>query len=505
MERFALIVTALTLAAVAAAGAVRVGRRRTRSKPAGDIIQQHIDLFQGGRLSDSAVRIARLTFEQMLERGESGCIEATLRPGLEFAVNVRALAEIGAPGAGDILERQLQRRIGSDPLEQSWYLLDLAHGLRLLDRGECLPALLRRASAEGLPLAHLLAAEIVCFSGFVRALRRPESAHGRCALRVLHQALVGLRCGVQPQVVVMARLGEAVETVWERRHDDTDPMLVRIFAEALRLQRRAEHAERSFSDDAERDTFRTEMALLRELAEPMAEYLDDARVALLGSLAAAPRERQADWLRALTDLRADTAAAVLPLLDAQGLACPALAVESLAWSGDDRVGPWLCEWTLGSGRKTQTACYLAVLKTLRHFPSEDAERVLIKAMADRSATVRAAALGSLGWWEPVSRATAVAAMRTARRDRNADVRRAAEAAFARLGERLALQWFRLQFAGENSDPIHHAIQATADEGLMLLWPDLDRLADADDCDVAYHACEALEQLRESLSVSGSLR
>jgi HEAT repeat protein len=145
------------------------------------------------------------------------------------------------------------------------------------------------------------------------------------------------------------------------------------------------------------------------------------------------------------------------------------------------------------------------LKTLRHFPSAETEWVLLKVMAEHDAKVRAAALGSLGWWEPLARGEVVAPMRRARLDRHADVRRAAEAAFARLGERQALQWFRLQFAGENSDPIHHAIQATADEGLVLLWPDLDRLADAEDGDVAYHACEALEQLRESMSVSGSLR
>src|SRR5262249_1373877 len=111
----------------------------------------------------------------------------------------------------------------------------------------------------------------------------------------------------------------------------------------------------------------------------------------------------------------------------------------------------------------------------------------------------------LGWWEPLCRTDVVAVMQRARHDRHADVRRAAEAAFARLGERQALQWFRLQFAGEKSDPIHHAIQATADEGLVLLWPDLDRLGDAEGGDWAYHACEALEQLRESLSVSNSLR
>ena len=504
MERFALIVTVLSIAVLAIAAARRT-RRRGRSAPLPDVIQQHIDLFQGDPLSDSAVRVARITLEQMLENGETAGVEARMRPGTGFAVNVRALVEIGSKEAGDVLERQVQRRIGTDPVEQSWYLLDLAHGLRMMDRGACLPALLRRVSAEGLPLAHLLAAEIVCFSGFIRALRRPETPHGRCALRVLHQALIGLRSGVQPQVVVLGQLGEAVETVWARRHDDTDPLVVRVFVEAMRLLRRADHAARSFTDESEREAYLTQTGILQDLAEPMAEYLDDVRGALLGSLEGEPRERHADWLRALTDLRADTAAVVLPLLDANQLAVPDLAVESLASSGDDRVGPWLCQWARGRGRKTQPACYSSVLKTLRHYPSEEAEHVLVKALADGSPSVRCAALGSLGWWEPVRRPEAVAAMRSARHDRHADVRRAAEAAFARLGERQALQWFRLQFTGENSEPIHHAIQVTADEGLVLLWPDLDRLADAEDGDVAYHACEALEQLRESLSVSGSLR
>jgi hypothetical protein len=33
---------------------------------------------------------------------------------------------------------------------------------------------------------------------------------------------------------------------------------------------------------------------------------------------------------------------------------------------------------------------------------------------------------------------------------------------------------------------------------MLLWPDLDRLADAEDADVAHHAREALERLCEDM-------
>jgi len=39
------------------------------------------------------------------------------------------------------------------------------------------------------------------------------------------------------------------------------------------------------------------------------------------------------------------------------------------------------------------------------------------------------------------------------------------------------------------------------EGLTLLWPDLDRLADAEDADIAHHAREALERLGEELERS----
>jgi hypothetical protein len=49
--------------------------------------------------------------------------------------------------------------------------------------------------------------------------------------------------------------------------------------------------------------------------------------------------------------------------------------------------------------------------------------------------------------------------------------------------------------------IHETIQLAASESLTLLWPDLDRLADAEDTDVAHHAREALERLREEMDSS----
>jgi hypothetical protein len=81
---------------------------------------------------------------------------------------------------------------------------------------------------------------------------------------------------------------------------------------------------------------------------------------------------------------------------------------------------------------------------------------------------------------------------------SADVRLAAQAALARLGERRALHWFRQTLAGEmDAPPTPEAIRRISTEGLTWLWPDLDQLADSDDVEVAHHAREALEQLRES--------
>ena len=112
--------------------------------------------------------------------------------------------------------------------------------VRSLNRSQSLPHLLRCAEEAGdLPLGHFFAAETVCFLGFAGYVRQPDTPLGRAALRVLHRAMEGLRCGVQPQVVAEARLGEMIEALWDHRPDTIDPLLVRVFAEAVRLLRRA--------------------------------------------------------------------------------------------------------------------------------------------------------------------------------------------------------------------------------------------------------------------------
>ena len=144
--------------------------------------------------------------------------------------------------------------------------------------------------------------------------------------------------------------------------------------------------------------------------------------------------------------------------------------------------------------------YQAILRALRGHPSRETEAFLLLAVRDWDPTFRAAALGSLGWWEPISTPQVLTFLQEARQDLNPEVRQAARAALARLGERQALQWFRQGLTCEDPQRVHEAIQLVAGEGLTLLWPDLDRLADAEDADVAHHAREALEGLREELEL-----
>ncbi len=523
MVQTALISMAVMLLCMLLAAAFLLGRHLRRRQDEGPelspVTRQHIDLFQGGQLSEAAVESAKSRFRELLERGEFDRVEASLHPGTRYVIHVRALAELGTDDAGRILERQLQRRLTNDVMEQSWYWIDLANGLRTLNREQSLPQLLRCAEAGGdHPLSHLLAAETVCFLSFVGYLRQADSSLGQAALRVLHRALEGLRCGVQPQVAAEARLGELIEVLWDHRPERVHPLVVRVFSEALRTLRRAPHAEVLLAEDQyEQEAFSWQMSRLAALEPALNEYLDEAPRQLCAALATATPQEQRDLLYALADLRAETAPAVLPLLENADFAQAELAVLTLRWSRDPRVAPFLCEWVRRCVRLTRRMRprpltvlarysaipaglpYQAILRALRGHPSPETEAFLLLATRDRNSTYRSAALGSLGWWEPFQRDQVSACLREARHHPHPMVRQTARAALARLGERQALQWFRQALSGQDSQRAHEAIQAVANECLTLLWPDLDRLADSESVDVAIHACEVLEQLHEEMN------
>jgi hypothetical protein len=435
---------------------------------------------------------------------------------MQYVVQVRALTELGTEDAGRILERQLERRLSEDQVEQSWYWIDLANGLRSLNRAQSLPYLLRCAEAAGdIPLGHFFAAETVCFLGFGSYLRQVEAPLGRAALRLLHQALEGLRHGVPPHVVVEGRLGELVENLWDNR-PALDPLAVRVFHEALRLLRRAAHGEHALAGEMpELEAFRWQTSRLAALEPVLNEYLHDVASDLRKALARAAPALQQDIFQALADLRAEAGEEILGLLQQGRLAQTELAVELLTWSRNPGVGPYLRSWVkrrLSLARRTLRRQahpprrpsvsgdlpYRAILQALRGHPSAETEALLLLAVHDWDPTYRLAAFSSLGWSEPFRRAEVLLHLQEGRRDPNPEARQAARAALARLGERQALQWVRQGLASSDLQRVHETIHLIAQEGLVLLWPDLDSLADSDDPDVALHAREALERLCEDL-------
>lgn len=496
------------------------------------VTRQHFELFQGGSVNEAAVENAKRRFRDLLERGEVATVEASLRPGMSYVFQVRALAEIGTDVAGRILERQLQRRLSDDQLEQAWYWIDLAGSLRHLHREESLPHLLRCAEMAGaVPLGHFFAAETVCFLGFAGYLRQPETALGRSALRLLHRALEGLRFGLPPHVVAEARLGETLENLWDHRPRTVHPLMVRVAHETLRFLRRAGAAKSDLSDEpSDMEAFDWQLSRLNALEPVFLEYLKDAPQALLeqfkavvgqvANLPTGPRvgkdQHLADLLQALIDLRAEAGTEVLRLLDGPPFSQVEPAIEVLTWSKDPRVGPWLREHAgrrIPMQRRAQwrrrphspprpslaaDIPYRAILRALRGHPSAETEKFLVLGAQDWDPHFRAAALGSLGWWEPLLKTEVLEALEEGRRDPSPEVRQSARAALGRLGERAALHWFRQGLTAENPTNIHEAIQVIATEGLTLLWPDLDRLADAHDSDIAHLAREALERMSEEI-------
>jgi HEAT repeat protein len=519
MLQVAILAVLLTMLMAAAFLLARHLYRRVESvQDLSAVTRQHIDLLQGGQLSETAVEAAKTRFRELLERGQADAVEASLRAGTHFAIQVRALAEIGTDDAGRILERQLHRRLSGDTLEQSWYWIDLANGLRNLQRAQSLPHLLRCAEAGGdQPLSHFFAAETVCFLGFAGYLRQPETPLGKTALRVLHRALAGLRSGVQPQMVTEARLGELIEDLWDHRPNRVNPLIVRVLVEALRFLQRAPHAEVLLSEEHyEQEAFSWQMSHLASLEPAFAAYLEEAAPQLGKELAGASAEEQRDLLAALADLRAEAAPGILSLLDNPAFAHKEAAIHLLTWSHDPRVATRLMDWASRSiqvarragGRRLaeqprrssipRELPYAAILRALRGHASEETEAFLCLAGRDRDPTFRTAALGSLGWWEPLQRRRVLDCLQEGRRDPNSEVRQAARAALARLGECRALQWFRQALAGQDPQRIHEAIHTVGHEGIFLLWPDLDRLADTDNVEISLSACEALERLREDL-------
>ena len=434
----ALLVIAILVPMLIAAGFL-LGRHAARRVSVEDelsaVSRQHIDLFQGGQLNEGALEEAKSHLRELLERGELAEVEASLGPGMNYVVHVRALAEIGTEDAGKILERQLRRRLTDDQLEQSWYWIDLANGLRQLNRRESLPHLLRCSEKAGeLPLGHFFAAETLCIMGFAGYMRHPETPLGRAALRVLQRAMEGLRFGVQPQMIVEARLGEIIESLWDHRPEQVRPLVVRVAAEVLRLLRRTpQERDPLLEETTDWEAFDWQMSRLIALQPVLEDYCQEAPPYLREALPKARGVELTDILHALHELRAEAAADLLPLLERAKVEHAEMMLDVLSFSCDSRVGPWLRNWAgrhVAMNRRVKRRQplppkrpslpvdfpYRAVLHALRGHGSPETEAFLLLAAKDWDPTHRHAAVSSLGWWEPFRRPDTLACLGLARRD-----------------------------------------------------------------------------------------
>lgn len=520
------MITALVVLAAflpIAIGSAMVLGRYLRRSAGGDalspVARQHFELMQGGQLNEADVAAAKRRFHQLLARGELDRVESSLRPGTQFVVKVRALAEIGTEEAGAILDKQLRRQISSDPLEQSWYWIDLANSLRLLNREESLETLLEcAAAAPERPLMHFFAAEAVCFPNFASHLDDFETARGRAARRLLHKLFEGLRSGVPLQIVTEARLGEMIERLWDDRPDRAEPLFVQLMVEVLRHIRRGEALAQQLADEPfEREAFHLQHSRMVALEGVIEEWLQLAGQQLIRQLRHCRGPEAAALLAAIDDLRRDAGAVILELLKDPEFPCGEQAVRCLRWSRDSEASAFLRNWAVTvvephlravrplrawSPRRPSippSFPYQAVLETLRYFPSAVNEQFLLTAAHDWDPACRRAAISSLCWWEPLARVEVLLHLQSARFDHSPEVRHAARAALARLGERQALQWFRQALWSDDHACVLEAVHTVSQEGLTLLWPELDGLVDADEPDVAFFARECLEQMHEDLA------
>ena len=511
----------LTLGAVA----VLLGRRRPWPRRPGHVANshspvafQHLQLYQGGLISQAELLAAKSELRQKMAVGGITAMESYLRPGLEFVVNVRALSEIGSDEAARVLEQQLGRRISNDPLEQSWYLIDLAHALRSLNRQQSLPSLLECGEKVVVhPLGYLFAAELLAFPNFTNCLLDPLTHSGQIALRILRSAMEGIRRGYVPVTLYAeSQIGDVVHRLAETCPDTADPLLARVFLEAMRHSRRSYSSSPELREDGNRrQAVRTQALLLRDAEPILREYLHGIDEDLTRMLPSSTFKEQADILAVIAELHADTESSLLGLIVDEEIPGRIRAIECLQWSsspkaswflkqrartaisGDFGKTSWRRRKNAGS-RTIKERELLAVLRALRGHAGDETEELLIEYCGHPSVTFRIAALRSLGWWEPIRRQKVLDVLHTARISREADVRMAAIAALARLGECAALQVLRDSLTNENPDSVHHAIEIVASEGLTWLWPDLDLLTEADDPAVAHHAWEAIEVLRESI-------
>ncbi|MFO0821763.1 MAG: HEAT repeat domain-containing protein [Gemmataceae bacterium] len=470
-----------------------------RSPITSAVDRQHRHLLAGGRLGETAVIATAAHFKELLRSGRATEIERELKPGVEFAVQVRALATVGTAEAGRVLERQLGRQLTHDPIEQTWYWADVAAGLRQLHHTIALPAVLRCVdAAEGMPAGTVLAAEAVAFPNFATTLNDLRSPLARAALRAIVAVCRGCRDGtIDPGCMLRAGLGETLANLSEVAPQHPDPWLTAAILETERVFRRLGHwtslLDEDMQDAAERQGVRLFLS-----SHDRAEWLRDAAERLLARFPIASTDEQTAILRCAFEFRADVTALFPHLPDTRSVWW-ADAIRCLTWSKSPSAGPVLAaqasRW-LESRRGRHRIPHL--LAALRGHGGPEPEGVLLRAAFCSDVEARRAAAGSLGWWPPHDPAAVLRVLRVLRTDADEETRQAATSALARLGERAALNEVLAGLNAEEPAIQCATIARIAADELSWLWPDLQDLADSNEREIAIAAAEAIEQMREHI-------
>ena len=474
---------------------------------------QHLQIYQGGMLNSGAIATAKEELANRLSQRQRIPHEISLRAGLDYAVQVRALAAIGTDEAGRILENEMIRQVSRNRLEQSWYWLDVAQGLRSLGRSQSLPLLLRSTERDfEYPLGHLFAAEIAAFPEFADYVQDPLSTLGKESLRSLRLTLEGIRRGYVPvSLYADANLGDLIHRLAETCPDIADASLTLLFLEALRHARRSYQTSPELRDDPlTRQAVRRQAGLFREAEPVIREYLHNIGDDLARLLPYRVPNEQREILHAIQQLHTETGCVVLRLLQDEQFTQRCEAIACLQWSTrqeateylvrqaqslSQRNGRW--QW-FNRSHQAPSLELVAVLKALRGHPHVRAEKTLLELSSHSSYHYRIAAMKSLGWWEPIDRRSVLEILHLGRIDARAEVRMAAIAALARLGECASLQVLRDSLTNTSSQMVLQSIELIANEGLTWLWPELDLVTEYDDPVIAHHAWEAVEGLRESI-------
>ncbi len=498
------------------AAARRWRASRKREEPTvSPLSHQHFEHFQGEELD--AALLERITSElrHSLLHLPAATVAERIRPDNEFLYKSDALASIGSDQAGLVLAHLLEKKLGTDPMERAWILHDLIRGLKSLHRVESLGPLMLQTSVipKDNPLVYYCAVELISFPGFSRLLLgRPTDRDRKLGWQILRFALDGFRFGVHSRLLSDCRLGDLLEQLLEHPGMAEDPDFLVSTASAVRLARRSPLLRRQIEgDEHEIEALTWQIGKIEAVEQTLDFDSPKVRKNLTRMALSGDDFWREKALRAISELRLDTGNELVSLLKDNHRGDLPLVFEALGFARGDRVLPELLGFlaknqglvmageTTGPTKNSQADpntrdAICAILELLKRHPGKQAEMILTTCCSLANPKIRKSAISSLGWWEPLDRPKVLGILRKAVSDTKSEIRWAAKAALARLGERKSLNFLRQLLCSEDISKVHMGIQMVGNEGISLLWPDLDHLMDSDDEQISYHAWEATEIL-----------